>query len=262
MISKEKIKFYLYDDKSTAGKAVDLFLIIVNIMAIIHYIVEVETVDPSKLKLLFILEIIFVSVFIAEYMLRLLVAENKRKFVFSVYSFFDILSIIPIAFTIYKIGFLRILRVFRILRFQKYLENEYFFFGRIKPYQLQVMRLIFIIITIVLISAGFIYSIEGREGTNTLKSFLDAVYFTVSTVTTVGFGDFTPSTNAGKLVTIGIILSGVLLLPYSLGRLIKTIIETKPAEDAKSVCSFCHHANPSGIDKCEVCQKPLEKNDI
>ncbi len=262
MFSKEKIKFYLYDSVSPLGKAIDIFLILVNLAAIVHYIIEVETQDEGSLKALFIIEIIFVCVFIIEYLTRLYVAPDKIRFIFSLYSFFDILSIIPIVFTFYKIGFLRILRVFRILRFQKYLENEYFFFGKIKPFQLQMVRILFIILTIVFVSAGFIYAVEGRDGTNTLKTFLDAVYFTVSTVTTVGFGDFTPSTNTGKLITIGIIFSGVIFLPYNVGRLIKTIIETKTAGNISNECSICHHINPAENRTCSVCGNPLKKDDL
>lgn len=225
-IFKKRIDYYLNSYDTSASRAIQIFIMLVNISAIIHYIVEVDTLRTDILKVLQYLEIMIVLVFIAEYLLRLYSSENRLKYIFSLYSFFDLLSIIPIFFTVYKVGFLRILRVFRVLRFQKYLDEEYFFFTKIKNYQLQVIRIVFIIITIVFISSGLIYAVEGRDGTNVLKSFLDAVYFCVATVTTVGFGDFTPTTNSGKLITIGIIFSGVTLLPYHIGKLIKTIIET------------------------------------
>lgn len=259
MLDKGKLEDYLNKDNTLEGKIISVFLVLINISAIIHYILFIDLSDPRLLRFLFYYEIFLVLVFSIEYALRVYIASRKIRYVFSLYSFFDILSILPIMINVYNLGFFRILRVFRILRFQKYLLNEYFFFGKIKLYQLHILRIIFIIITIVFISAGLIYTIEGREGTGVLNSFLDAVYFAVATVTTVGFGDFTPSTDIGKLITIGIIFSGITLLPYNIGKLIKAIIESREISGSYIICPHCNFKNNSSDEECLVCSNPLSK---
>ena len=255
MTFKERIAYLLEDTKTFAGKSIDLFLIAINLLACVHYVVEVESQTARMHRFLHVCELVLVTIFIIEWLLRVYSAKQRLRFVFSVYSFIDIISILPVLFSVYNLGFLRILRVFRILRFQKYLRDERFFFGTLDSVQLQIMRIIFIILSIVFLSSGIMFEMDAIDGVKTFPTLLDAVYFTVSTISTVGFGDFTPQTALGKLLTIAIIFSGIILLPYNVGKLIKLIIVPKDSRvsftcprcghityDKGAFCSFCGYA--------------------
>jgi len=84
--------------------------------------------------------------------------------------------------------------------------------GFIKP-----RRILFVVILLIMIGAVFYHRVEGL-------SWLDSIYFCVITLTTVGYGDITPQTSAGKIFTIFYILFGVAIIASSLSYLLKSSI--------------------------------------
>lgn len=77
-----------------------------------------------------------------------------------------------------------------------------------------------------------------ESGTNTnVKNFGDAFYFTVVALTTVGFGDITPRSDAGKWVTVLMILSGITLIPWQVSRVVKEWVHMASKEE--TVCPGC-----------------------
>ena len=141
----------------------------------------------------------------------------------------------------------------RILRFLRFFEHEEFFFGRLTAFQLQVARIFFTIITIIFIYSGFIYYAESGLANPAVNTFTDSVYFTIVTLTTVGFGDITPMTQLGKLFTVLMILSGVVLIPWQAGRLIRLLLS---AEQHKKlvVCQNCgHDRHDPDATHCKMC---------
>ncbi|GGA28414.1 ion channel [Okeania sp. KiyG1] len=78
-------------------------------------------------------------------------------------------------------------------------------------------RILFTLFTIIFIFSGLIYQVEHGVNSESFKTFLDAVYFSVVTMTTVGFGDVTPASENGRLLTVLMILTGISLIPSQLG---------------------------------------------
>ncbi|MEA2064598.1 MAG: ion transporter [Gemmatimonadota bacterium] len=247
-----KVAFYLEDVSTTAGKTIEFFLLSVNLFACALYVVRTYITDPVPPGLHH-LEIAVVSVFIVEYILRFWVSKRKARFVFSFYSAVDILSILPVFFQAHPSGFLRAFRVIRILRFIRFFEHEEFFFGRLSALQLQVGRIIFTIVTIMFIYAGFILYAEGNWPGSNIITFADALYFAIVTFSTVGFGDITPVTFLGKLFTVLMILSSIILIPWQAGKLLRLLVSAEG--NKKSVtCASC------GLDRhdpdatyCKAC---------
>ena len=233
---KSKLAFWFEDTETPMGKAVDIYLIIINIAACILFIFESIPAYLAYAPLFRILEIITVTLFIIEYVMRYWVAEKKLKYIFSMMSFIDLLAIFPSIFAYGDFRFLRVLRVFRIFRFVRFFEHHKFFFGKIKRTHLHIAKIAFVIIAIIFVDAGLIYNIEGSANPEAFSSFFDAVYFSLVTITTVGFGDITPVTFYGKLSTLFIIILGIILIPWNVGNLIK---EALLGNKKQSVCKQC-----------------------
>ena len=253
---KERIRFYFDDVKTPMGKGVDIFLIFVNIAACIAFVYES---GPSKIRWdseLRIIEIILTSIFSIEYILRIWVAEKRTKYIFSLMGFIDLMSILPSVFAAGDFRFLRIFRVFRIFRFARFFEDHMFFFGEINRIHLHVMRILFSLFSLVFVSSGLIYNIEQQINETSIKTFFDAVYFSIVTITTVGFGDVTPVSQYGKLATLFIIVLGVIILPWQVGLLIKDLLSI---DKRFVICTHCglkyHDADAS---YCRHCGNPLE----
>jgi voltage-gated potassium channel len=225
---KTKIAFYLNDSQTSAGKVVDLILLAVNIVACGVYVGETywKTKNGAIETAFFSLEIIIATFFSIEYLLRIFIADKKMHYIFSFYGMIDLISIIPSFIPGDELKFLRVLKVLRILRFLRFLETDTFFFGRISKFQLQVLRTIFTVFTILFVSAGLIYSAEtiSKIPNHTIHTFGEAFYFTVTTLSTVGFGDFVPISRLGMAFTAIMIMGGAILIPWQVGKLIRMLV--------------------------------------
>lgn len=244
---RETIQFYLIDCKTTMGKLIDAFIIIVNLFICAIFVIETYPVSEATKALLWKTEVIIVLFFVIEYAARLYGAKNRLKQLVDVYSIIDLIAILPTlallvlpAFGItLDLGFvklIRIFRVFRIFRFLRFTADPDFFFGSITMQLLKVVRLVLTIFMIFFISSGLFFYVE-KDINTTVKNFGDAFYFTVVALTTVGFGDITPRSGAGKWVTVLMILSGIILIPWQVSRVVKEWVQMASKEEI--VCREC-----------------------
>lgn len=243
MSLREKIQFYLIDCKTIPGKLIDISIIFLNVLVCILFVIDTyEGIPQSTKNVLQHLEVVIIVFFIIEYIARLYGSRNRVKHIFNIFSLIDLAAILPI-FTIFfpgavplKISFIRILRVFRIFRFLRFAADPVFFFGTISPRLLKIFRLALTIMIIFFVSSGLFWFVE--HGANPeVKNFGDAFYFTVVSLTTVGFGDITPVSSGGRWVTVLMILSGIILIPWQVGQIVKEWIGLSGKKE--SVCPQC-----------------------
>ena len=177
-----------------------------------------------------------VALFILEYLLRLYGAPQRWSHFKDAYSIIDLAAIlptlvlmaIPASFFVYDIRIVQILRVltvFRIFRFLRFISQNHSFFGTISQGMINVARLVMSIIIIFFVYSGLFYFVENPLNPN-VQNFGDAFYFTVVAVSTVGFGDIVPVTQAGRLVTVAMIISGIILIPFQAARIFRAWLMT------------------------------------
>jgi len=239
-IWKEKISYYLNSNEATAGKIVDLSLIVVNILACGLIVIESYHREQNWPLWVKIAEYTVIIIFLLEYVLRIISAEKKLKYIFSFYGLIDLFSILPSIVTIEGFNFLRALKVLRILRFLRLLEDNTFFFGNISRCKLQAVKTVFTVFTILFVSSGFIYFAESTSNNPDvmIHTFGDAFYYVVTTLSTVGFGDYVAITGLGKAFTVIMILSGAILIPWQAGKLVRMLI-IDDASKNDITCSKC-----------------------
>lgn len=221
-VFREKIAFYLNDSHTAAGKLVDIALLAVNIIACGLYVAGTYS-EAHRLSLV-MADAVVAVIFFVDYVLRIYSAEKKWKYILSFYGLIDLVSILPSIATTEGLVFLRVLKVLRILRFLRFLENDTFFFGKISKFRLQVLRAIFTVFTILFVSAGFIYYSESADPNSTINTFGESFYFTVTTLSTVGFGDYVPITSMGMFFTAVMIMGGAIMIPWEVGKLIRMLL--------------------------------------
>jgi voltage-gated potassium channel len=223
---REKIQFYLIDCKTIPGKLIDISIILLNILVCILFVIDTYAISESTQQLLWKIEAIIIVFFIIEYIARLYGARNRIKHIFNIFSLIDLAAILPIITIFFapaaplKIGFIRIIRILRIFRFLRFTTDPFFFFGVISIRLLKVVRLLLTILLIFFISSGFIWFAEHVVNPE-IENFGDAFYFSVVSLTTVGFGDITPVSEGGRWVTVVMILSGIVLIPWQVGQVVK-----------------------------------------
>ncbi len=259
---RETLQFYLIDCKTALGKIIDIFIIILNLFICAIIVVETYSVSEATMQLLWKVEIIIVLLFIIEYGARLYASKSRLKQLVDIYSIIDLIAILPtismlifphfdITFNIGFIKLIRSFRIFRIFRFLRFTADPDFFFGSITMQLLKVIRLFLTILIIFFISSGLFFYVESDLNPS-VNNFGDAFYFTVVALTTVGFGDIIPRTYAGKWVTILMIFSGIILIPWQISRIVKEWV--RMATKKEIICPGCglryHDEDASHCKSC------------
>jgi voltage-gated potassium channel len=250
---------------SPHGRRIEGTLFVLNFIVIILFIIDTHPIPPLARRIVATLEVSIVLVFVVEYTIRMWVAEHKVRHFFSIYSIIDLLSIVPILAHLGNLAFFRIFRILRlfrmlrILRFQRIFKQKDTMFGVLTDTQIIIIRIILTVFTIIFVSSGLIWAVESRVNPD-YGTIWDAMYFSVVTLSTVGYGDVTPLSPLGKVITIGMILSGIALIPWQLGKLIKVLFVSSMKVEVKcSQCGLEHH-EPDAIH-CKRCGTILKKRE-
>ncbi len=266
MTLRETIQFYMIDFQTPLGKAIDLFIIILNLLVVAVFVIDTYPISDSLRLLLWKVEVTAIGFFIIEYLLRLYGAPDRFAYVKNIYSIIDLVAIlptllllaIPLSGAYADIRFINILRVFtvlRVFRFLRFTAKEHRLFGIISLEMLNVARLVVTIIMIFFVSSGFFYYVESPVNPQ-VQNFGDAFYFTVVAISTVGFGDIVPKSGWGRLVTIMMIVSGIILIPIQAGRIFREWMSV--CERKTAVCKNCNlERHDADARYCKRCGQDL-----
>jgi voltage-gated potassium channel len=161
-----------------------------------------------------LLEWIFTVLFTLEYIARIISIGKPVKYIFSFYGLVDLLSLLPTylalifppAFFLVDIRTVRLLRIFRILKLTRYIRASRILGEAIKNSGAKIGVFLLVVLTIVIIAGTLMYLIEGEEhGFNNIPH---SIYWAIVTLTTVGYGDISPSTALGQVVASIIMIMG------------------------------------------------------
>ncbi|XP_053205477.1 potassium voltage-gated channel protein Shal-like [Panonychus citri] len=181
---------------------------------------KVSCGDSYKIAF-FCLDTACVIIFTCEYLLRLYGAPNRCNFMRSVMSVIDVVAILP-----YYIGLvikdnddvsgafvtLRVFRVFRIFKFSRHSQGLRILGYTLKSCASELGFLVFSLAMAIIIFATVMFYAEKNEKGTTFTSIPAAFWYTIVTMTTLGYGDMVPATITGKIVGGVCSLSGVLVI--------------------------------------------------
>jgi voltage-gated potassium channel len=291
MTVQEKL-YVLFEEpgKSRASFMLNTFIYILIIVSIINLMFY--SIDPIREKYGYVLNLIrniVMPIFIIEYLLRLYAAGSLAKYkgiagkfsyATTPYAIIDLLSILP--YLLINTGFnssfirsLRLLRIFRLFRVKKYaifIQLMQKIFSNMKEV---FIVLLFYTVVIIIILSFIIFEVEHEAQPEVFTNVFQTMWWSVATLTTVGYGDMFPITAAGKIVTTIITILGIgfIAIPGGIfaSEFIAAIDEEKKKKENEFKCLKCGSSavkisqNPSLIfsDKtvkfntahiCEKCQ--------
>ena len=212
---RQRIFIVIYGTNTVPGRLFDLILLGVIVLSVI--LVMLETVQGFDIKYhdeVVFLEWVITVFFTIEYALRILTIKKPLKYIFSFYGIIDLIALLPMYLSIFVTGtsVLSIVRAFRLLRLFKILNHPQFT-GQslhLKDALIASRNKIVVFIYFVLISAVFIgslmYVVEGKESGFT--SIPISIYWTIVTLTTVGYGDISPITPLGQFIASFVMILG------------------------------------------------------
>lgn len=196
-------------------------------------------------------DVIIATLLIADYLAQLSIAERRFKYVVQLNSLLDVVvifSLLAPAF-IENMAFLRVVRVLRLLRSYIVLRQlrERFMFFRVHEEVIQSALNLFVFIFFV---TALVYVLQVRSNP-LINSYVDALYFTVTTLSTTGFGDITLQGTHGRILAILIMVIGVGLFL----RLVQTIFRPQKIHHQCPDCGLKLH-DPDAIH-CKHCGRTL-----
>jgi voltage-gated potassium channel len=225
-----------------AGKIFDLIIQGLIIISLITFAISTSP-DASEigLKTLRIIEIITVIIFTIEYLLRIIVADNKLKYIFSFYGLIDLLAILPFYITagldLRSLRAFRLLRLFSLFKLARYLKA----LRRLKLAMQIAMEeiILFFIMTLILlfISAVGIYYFENPVQPQVYSSLFDSLWWSVTTITTVGYGDMVPLTPGGRMFTFVVLMIGLGIVAIPTGILASSLTKAREMENKNNPSS-------------------------
>ncbi|WP_416666470.1 ion transporter [Egbenema bharatensis] len=259
-IIRQRLRFYLEDTETLTGKIVNWSiagLVLVSVAIFVAETYEIPSVMRFQLNRL---NQGILLIFAIEYALRFWSAENRIRHFFNLYSLIDLAVILPFFLTSVDIQFLRVFRWFRILRLIRYVEGKTIFGYVTREDSAIFVRILFTLVTIIFVFSGLIYQVEHPVNSEIFATFLDAIYFAVVTMTTVGYGDMTPVSELGRLLTVSMIMTGVTLIPWQIGELVKQLLKTSNHMVQEILCVNCGLSSHDADARfCKVCGKLLVK---
>ena len=257
---RQKVAFYLEDTQTTAGLSLDLIILGLILLSSAIFVIETYPIASYFQTILATIDILILIAFTVEYILRLWSAENRWKYLFSFFGFIDLISILPLLIGWIDVRFLRVFRWFRVLRIVRFWKIERRLLGIQAEDSIVFVRIFLTLFTLIFVYAGLIYQVEHQVNGDRLKNFFDAFYFVVVTMTTVGYGDVTPLSQAGRVMTLLMIFTGVLFIPWQLSELIGQVVKTSSLVEQKcSNCNLSRH-DPDALF-CKQCGTSLKPND-
>lgn len=261
-LSGWRLRLYtvIFEADTRAGRWFDQALI-ATILASVA-VVLIDSVRDLSLQYhheLMLAEWFFTLAFTVEYVARLTCVRQPWRYVFSFYGVVDLLALLPtyLALLVPEVGvlvdvrILRLLRVFRVFKLTAYV-SEYQAIGRaLKASQRKIMVFLAAVLMIVLVIGTMMYVVEGPAHGYT--SIPTAVYWAITTMTTVGFGDITPKTDLGRFVASMMMLLGWGTLAVPTGIVTAEMASAPRLPTTTRTCqeclteghlpeaNFCHH---------------------
>ncbi len=213
------------NDKDKASISFDMFITLVIFMSL--FITLLETFDGARpyTKQMETVEFITMLIFAVEYALRIWTAEYlypkkssfraKLAFARSFYGVIDLLTFVPYFLPVFfpagAVAFrmFRVARIFRLFRVNAYYDAFNVIAEVLIEKKDQILSSVWMILVLMLASSLCMYSLENGVQPDKFKDAFSGIWWAVSTLLTVGYGDIYPVTLAGRLVGIFIAFLGV-----------------------------------------------------
>lgn len=287
---RQRLYQVIFESDTPAGRRFDLLLMAMILASL--GVVVVDSVDVLSAAWdgpLSAAEWFFTVLFTLEYAARLYCAPRRLAYARSFFGMVDLVALLPTYLALFfpglhaliDIRLLRLLRVFRVLKLTQYM-GEYRYLGNaLVGSRRKILVFLFTVSIVVFVMGTVMYVVEGPR--NGFTSIPAGVYWAITTMTTVGFGDITPKTELGRLIASVMMLLGwgVLAVPTGIvtaemvsqgGMLRREALEAASQEGPSGPgatgrgpllprsCPRCHAHDLAATDRfCRHCGEPLNR---
>ncbi|WP_237056850.1 ion transporter [Microbulbifer sediminum] len=256
----------IFGTDTPLGKGFDVFLIwAILISVLLVLLVSVQSIAGRYGELFFVLEWFFTALFTVEYLARIYCAVDRRRYIFSFYGIVDLLAILPSYLALLVTGasyllvirLLRVLRIFRILKLVRYLRDANLLLRSLWQARRRILVFYASVLVVCIIFGSLMFVVEGPK--HGFTSIPKSVYWTIVTLTTVGFGDITPQTVLGQGIASLTMLIGYSIIAVPTGIVTAELASELGRERLSIRCDNCSRAgHDKDAEYCKHCGYKLE----
>ena len=266
MTLRDKVRIIIFEADTKAGRRFDVTLIGLILLSVLTVMLDsVPQINAEYGQQLYYAEWFFTLLFTVEYAVRLWCIEHSWRYAKSFYGVVDLLSVLPTYLSLWLPGaqfflavrILRVLRVFRVLRMVRYVGEAELIAQALAASRRKITVFVASVLALMVIFGALMYVVEG--GTNpAFASIPHSIYWAVTTMTTVGYGDITPNTPLGQSLASFIMIMGYGIIAVPTGIVTLELNEANRRQANTRTCSDCSAEGHSReASYCWRCGAPL-----
>ena len=265
-LDKEKLFRIIFLADTPAGKTYDIVLILGILASIITAFVESMSslAHPFQVALE-ILEYVFAVIFTFDYVARLYCTRRPMRYALSFFGIIDLISTLPpyLAFIFPGARYMlllrsfRFIRVFRVFRLFSFLHEGYLLLESLRRSLNKILVYFLFVLILVTCIGTLMYIVEGNAPNTQFTDLGTSVYYAIVTMTTVGFGDVTPVTPLGKILSSMVMLLGYTIIAVPTGIVTATFVDETSKPVQQGCCPRCGHRVRKNDRFCSQCGEKL-----
>lgn len=268
-VSGWRLRLYtiIFEADTRAGHVFDIALIVTIVASVA--VVVADSMAPVHARhgtLLGVLEWVFTLAFTLEYVARLSCVRHPWRYARSAFGIIDLLALLPSylavvvpgANALIDVRVLRLLRIFRLLKLGHYVHEFRALGQALAASRRKILVFLSFVMLVVLVMGTLMYVVEGPD--NGFSSIPVGVYWAITTMTTVGFGDIAPKTDLGRVIASMMMLLGwgTLAVPTGIVSAEFTAARVQGERPTTRTCHEClSEGHLPGARFCRDCGAPL-----
>jgi len=246
---RERTRIILYGTNTILGRMFNLVLLGLILLSVV--LVMLDTVEGVNLKYhdqLLICEWIITIFFSVEYILRIIAIRRPIRYIFSFYGIIDLLALMPMYISIFFPGAsilsivraLRFFRLFKLLHIPQISHQAFHLGEAMRASKEKILVFIYFVLIITIVIGSIMYLVESKESGFT--SIPTSIYWTIVTLTTVGYGDISPATPLGQFIASFVMILGYGIIAVPTGIVTAQFVKKNLNDNrisTKKICQNC-----------------------
>ena len=263
---QNKLHEVIFGTETPAGKNFDLALLLIILASVLAVLADsVESLRGQYSLTLWRLEWFFTILFTVEYAARLYCSPHPLRYAKSFFGVVDLLALLPTYLSMLLVGaqyllvvrLLRVLRLFRILKLFRYSGEANLLLRSMYNSRRKILIFLYVVLVFTVIFGAIMFLVEGPE--NGFTSIPQSIYWSIVTITTVGYGDISPNTPLGKAMSSIVMIVGYSIIAVPTGILTAELANEMRSERSRKSCDNCGRAGHElDAANCKYCGEKLE----
>ena len=247
-LEKEKLYDIIFESDTPAGRWFDIALMVaISLSILVSFVETVPTLARTYKLVLEVMEYLLTFFFTVEYVARIYCSPRPREYVLSFFGVIDLLSILPPYLSYFMpnarymilLRSFRFIRVFRIFKLFSFINEGNLLLRSLRRSLTKISVYFLFVLILVTCMGTLMFMVESGRPDSAFTDLATSVYWAIVTMTTVGYGDITPVTPLGRLLSAFIMLLGYTIIAVPTGIVTATMIDETQEKPRDGRCPRC-----------------------